>query len=127
MDTGPRTGISYLSNDGSDAVTSYRTSIRNVVAALEAKGVLYSQGLLSARPAAGTVGRIYRATDDTSGVVYYDDGTTWQSIGTSAAIDAAANVGSLRTLGAGALQAAAGNHTHGTYDDNYVFALMGAI
>lgn len=111
-DTGTRTGIVYLQNDGADSYTLYRTSIRNIVAALEAKGVLYTQGLLSARPAAGTVGRFYRATDDTAGVIYYDDGSTWQSVGTSAAIDAAAGVGSLRTLGAGALQAAAGNHTH---------------
>lgn len=112
MDTGTRTGISYLANDGSDPVTAYRTSIRSIVAALEAAGALYSQGLLSARPAAGTVGRFYRATDDVSGVIYYDDGSTWQSVGTSAAVDAAAGVGSLRTLGAGALQAAAGNHAH---------------
>jgi hypothetical protein len=153
VDTGTRTGISYLSNDGSDSVTAYRTSIRNVVAALEAKGALYAQGLLSARPTAGTQGRFYRATDDTSGIVYWDDGSTWQAIGTSAATDAAANVGSLRTLGAGSLQAAAGNHTHaigaitgaggaaslnvgttagtvadgGTVNDNLLLAMMGAV
>jgi hypothetical protein len=112
MDTGTRTGIVYLADDGSDPVTAYRTSIRNTVAWAEAQGVLYAQGLLSARPTAGKAGRLYRATDDSAGVIYYDDGSTWQSIGTSSAVDAAAGVGSLRTLGAGALQAAAGNHTH---------------
>jgi hypothetical protein len=112
MDTGTRTGIVYLANDGSDPVTAYRTSIRNLAAWAEAQGALYAQGLLSARPTAGKAGRLYRATDDSAGIIYYDDGSTWQSIGTSSAVDAAAGVGSLRTLGAGALQAAAGNHTH---------------
>jgi hypothetical protein len=112
MDTGTRTGIVYLADDGSDAVTAYRTSIRNLAAWAETQGALYAQGLLSARPAAGKAGRLYRATDDSAGVIYYDDGSTWSAIGTSAVVDAAANVGSLRTLGAGALQAAAGNHTH---------------
>jgi hypothetical protein len=112
MDTGTRTGIVYLADDGSDPVTAYRTSIRNLAAWAEAQGALYAQGLLSARPAAGKAGRLYRATDDSAGVIYYDDGSTWQAIGTSSAVDAAAGVGSLRTLGAGALQAAAGNHTH---------------
>jgi hypothetical protein len=112
MDTGTRTGIVYLSDDGSDPATAYRASIRNLAAWAEAQGALYAQGLLASRPAAGKAGRLYRATDDSAGVIYYDDGSTWQSIGTSSAVDAAAGVGSLRTLGAGALQAAAGNHTH---------------
>jgi hypothetical protein len=112
MDTGTRTGIVYLADDGSDPVTAYRTSIRNLAAWAEAQGALYAQGLLSARPTAGKAGRLYRATDDSAGIIYYDDGSTWQAIGTSSAVDAAAGVGSLRTLGAGALQAAAGNHTH---------------
>jgi hypothetical protein len=112
MDTGTRTGIVYLADDGSDAVTAYRASIRNLAAWAEAQGALYAQGLLSTRPSAGKAGRLYRATDDVTGVIYYDDGSTWQAIGTSSAVDAAAGVGSLRTLGAGPLQAAAGNHTH---------------
>jgi hypothetical protein len=133
MDTGTRTGIVYLADDGSDAVTAYRTSIRNLAAWAEAQGALYAQGLLSARPTAGKAGRLYRATDDVTGVIYYDDGSTWQSIGAAAAIDAAAGVGSLRTLGTGATQAAAGNHTHsadailGYGGDNYILTLMGAL
>lgn len=114
MDTGTRTGISYLANDGSDAVSAYRTSIRNVVTFLEASGAIVGQGLLSARPTVGVAKRWYKPTDaGLESVIYFDDGTTWQTIGATAATDAAASVGSLRTLGSGALQAAAGNHSHG--------------
>lgn len=129
-----RTGIVEPSADGSDPFDPV-TYLRNVAAWAEAQGALYAQGLLSARPAAGKAGRLYRATDDVSGVIYYDDGTAWQSVGTAAAVDAAANVGSLRTLGAGALQAAAGNHTHaltsltgaGVVDDNLILTIAGAL
>lgn len=113
MDSYTRTGLSVLSDDGSDGADAYRASIRHLAAWAEANAALRGQGLLSARPAPGKAGTFYRATDDAAGIVYYDDGTAWTSIGTSAAVDAAAGVGSLRTLGAGALQAAAGNHTHG--------------
>lgn len=106
-----RTGIVAPSADNSDPFDPV-TYIRNNANWAESLGAMYAQGLLSARPTAGKVGRFYRATDDTTGVIYYDDGSTWQTIGAGAATDAAANVGSLRTLGAGALQAAAGNHTH---------------
>jgi hypothetical protein len=113
VDSLTRTGLSVVSaSPSSDAVPTLRDSIRNLAAWAEAQGALYAQGLLSARPTAGKAGRLYRATDDVTGVIYYDDGSTWQAIGTSSAVDAAAGVGSLRTLGAGALQAAAGNHTH---------------
>lgn len=127
-----RTGIVEPSADGSDPFDPV-TYLRNVAAWAEAQGALYAQGLLSARPAAGKAGRLYRATDDVSGVIYYDDGSTWQAIGTSSAVDAAAGVGSLRTLGAGALQAAAGNHTHsadaitGAGGDNLILTLGGAL
>jgi hypothetical protein len=39
----------------------------------------YSEGVASARPSAGTAGRIYRATDN--GVVAFDDGTVWRPLG----------------------------------------------
>lgn len=42
------------------------------------------------------------------------DGTTWTWIG----VDAAAGTGSLRTLGTGALTAAAGNHAHALTSDS---------
>jgi autotransporter-associated beta strand protein len=122
MDTGTRTGISYLANDGSDAVTAYRTSIRNIVTALEGKGVLYSQGTLASRPAAGTVGRWYKPTDTGSeSLIYWDDGATWQTIGASATVDGSAATPSLRTLGSGATQASAGNHSHTGATPSYAY------
>jgi hypothetical protein len=134
MDTGTRTGISYLANDGSDAVTAYRTSIRSIVTFLEASGAIIAQGLLSARPTAGTAKRWYKPTDTGyESVIYYDDGTTWQSIGASATVDGSAATPSLRTLGSASTQAAAGNHTHaasaitGYGGDNYILTLMGAL
>lgn len=132
MDTGTRTGISYPSNDGSDAVTAYRTSIRSVVTALEAKGALFVQQ--SATPTAGTVGRFFKDSDNLGdGVIYYDNGTTLETIGAGAPTDGPAGTPSLRTLGSGATQAAAGNHTHsadaitGYGGDNYILTLMGAL
>lgn len=66
------------------------------------------QGTFSARPAAGTVaGKYYYATD--TGAIYRSDGTTWQLINPYPTTDAIPATGSLRTLGTGAQQAAAGN------------------
>jgi hypothetical protein len=128
-----RTGIVAPSADNTDPFDPV-TYIRNVGTALEAKGVLYSQGLLAARPAAGTAGRWYKPTDTGSeSLIYWDDGTAWQAIGTGAPTDGSAATPSLRTLGAGATQAAAGNHTHaasaitGYGGDNYILTLMGAL
>lgn len=55
--------------------------VRNIVAALEAKGVQYGKGTLAVRPAAGIEGRIYETTDETPHKVYFDNGTTWDEIG----------------------------------------------
>lgn len=109
-----RTGLSVLSNDGSDAVSAYRTSIRNLAAWAEANAALRGQGLLSARPAAGKAGTFYKATDAATGILHYDNGTTWETIGAAPPTDGSAATPSLRTLGSGATQAAAGNHTHPT-------------
>lgn len=134
MDTGTRTGISYLSNDGSDAVTAYRTSIRSVVTALEAKGALASQTVLGSRPAAGTGLRFWKDAGSLGdGILYFDNGSTWEAVGAGAPTDGPAGTPSLRTLGSGSTQAAAGNHTHaadaitGFGGDNYILALMGAL
>ena len=93
------------------------------------------EGTLGTRPAASLNGRLYVSTDETGGrIVYRDTSAAWNRIafpaGTAVfdpaahaarhnaggadvmAIDAAAATGSLRTLGAGAAQAAAGNHAH---------------
>lgn len=40
-------------------------------------------GTLASRPAAGSSGRLYFATDATEQVLYYDNGTTWTKIGES--------------------------------------------
>jgi hypothetical protein len=128
-----RTGIVAPSGDGSDPFDPV-TYIRNIAAWAEADASLKGQGLLSSRPAAGKVGRWYKPTDAGSeALVYWDDGATWQTIGGGASTDAAAGVGSLRTLGTGPQQAAAGNHTHsadailGAGGDNYILTVMGAL
>jgi hypothetical protein len=64
-------------------------------------------GAASARPAHGKKGVRYFATDTLAYTL--DDGTQWLDI---SAIDGAAGVASRRTLGTGATQGAAGNHTH---------------
>lgn len=109
--TGTRTGITYLQS--SDGYTLYRTSIENIVAALEAKGALYSQTALGSRPTAGVPGRFWKDSGSLGdGIMFYDNGAGWESIGAGAPTDGAAGTPSLRTLGTSATQAAAGNHTH---------------
>lgn len=59
------------------------------------------------RPAAAFNGREFVSTDDFER--FLDDGGVWTL---AMEVDGAANKGCLRTLGTGALQIAAGNHTH---------------
>jgi Phage tail repeat like len=40
-------------------------------------------GTLASRPAAGSSGRLYFATDATEKILYYDNGTTWTAVGVS--------------------------------------------
>lgn len=49
----------------------------DALVALDAKAMLYGQGLLASRPAAGVAGRIYWATDANGGTAYYDTGSAW--------------------------------------------------
>jgi hypothetical protein len=71
---------------------------------------LIQLGTLADRPAVGQAGRIYVLTDTASkGVVYRDSGTAWVEI---IGVALAAGVASLRTLGTGSTQAAAGDHVH---------------
>lgn len=70
------------------------------------------QGAFSSKPASssatpGKKGRYYWATDQ--GILYRDNGAGWDPISFSAPVDGDPDVGSLRTLGTGARQAAAGN------------------
>lgn len=124
-DTLTRSGIVIPSNDGSDSTAEYRISMRALGQFFETFGMIFLTGTLAARPAAGVLGRLYKPTDvGLSAIAYFDNGTTWDSIGAGAAVDPAANVGGLRTLGGGPLQAAAGNHTHA--QDTYSTASPGA-
>jgi hypothetical protein len=50
--------------------------------AFEAVGKIVA-GVLASRPAAGSSGRLYFATDATEQVLYYDNGTVWTKIGES--------------------------------------------
>lgn len=70
------------------------------------------QGTAANRPvstpqAPGKKGRYYWATDTL--LLFRDNGTGWDTINPSLAVDGAPGVGTLRTLGAGAQQAAPGN------------------
>lgn len=82
--------------------------VKNLADDVDAKMAIDSQGLLSARPTTGLVqGQYYFATDNN--LIYRYNGSAWITLNAAGAVDAAAGVGSLRTLGTGALQAAAGN------------------
>lgn len=127
---GARYGVAICKNDGSDPVTEFRTDLRALNAALESLGCVYGEGTLAARPAAGAHGRFYKPSDaGYESIVCYDDGSVWRDIGTPAPTDPAAGTPGLRTLGSGATQAAAGNHTHSgtSADDVQVLTLMGAL
>lgn len=75
-------------------------------AAQELIDSLLSPPLTGVRPAAGKFGRLHLSG---TGLLSFDNGAAWVDVNP---IDAAAAIASLRTLGAGAQQAAAGNHTH---------------
>lgn len=95
-------------------------------AALANERVLGTQvimtGTLAARPAAGSAGRLYFATDVNGGELQRDTGAAWAAVGVdilhavahnaggadALAIDAVAGTGSLRTLGYGAQKALSG-------------------
>ena len=53
-----------------------RDEFNLMIDAIENSGAIYSQGLGSARPAAGVRGRFY-ATTDTPRKLFYDDGANW--------------------------------------------------
>lgn len=55
----------------------------------------------------GDIGRLFIASDTYE--VYRDSGTAWVTV---MDLDPAVSVAGLRTLGTGATEAAAGNHTH---------------
>jgi microcystin-dependent protein len=83
-DTSPKWGIVEPVAARTDAA-DVPLYVRNIVAALEAKGVQYGQGTLAARPTAAIQGRLYMATDQTPPTMFYDTGSTWIQIGALAA------------------------------------------
>ena len=55
------------------------TDLGKLANALDPTAVVFLQGLASAKPAAGTAGRVFMATD--TGAAYWDTGTMWRMIG----------------------------------------------
>lgn len=124
---------------GAPTAASYVTTIAEAgLSAEKVLGTdVVMAGALAARPAASLAGRLYLATDDAGGTLYRDSGAAWVKVAqgvtetvladssvTSAKIadgtitdvdvaaankDGIAGTASLRTLGTGAQQAAAGN------------------
>lgn len=75
--------------------------------ALDDLAVVFDSGTFASRPAAGLIGRLWYSTN--TGVLSWDTGAAWVDVNPSGVVDGAAGVGTLRTLGTGALQAVAGN------------------
>lgn len=76
-----RRGIVYPNPNRSDTADVPR-DIGAVIAGLEID-VIYGQGTLAARPAFGIQGRIYEATDQTPKQFYWDNGTGWDTMGST--------------------------------------------
>lgn len=74
--TTDRFGLTRWSAD-TDEVT--RTQFDGSFASVNDNAAIDAQGLRAARPAPGTRGRYYQATD--TGIVYRDDGTQWRVVG----------------------------------------------
>lgn len=98
--------LALVGPSANDPVSSGDDIIRAIITRLEAVGAGYLIGTAGARPAAAAAnaGFFYLATD--TGVLSESTGSAWVDINPK---DAAAATASLRTLGTGATQAAAGN------------------
>lgn len=73
LDTTTNNGFQYPSagNDGTDFGAGLQDFANDVDA-------MWSSGTISARPSAGTLNRIYWATD--TKLLYYDNGTSWGTV-----------------------------------------------
>jgi hypothetical protein len=85
----PRPGLDDVA-DGPDA-------FNDLTDVLDPIGVVFAQGTLAARPAPGTTGRLYWATDTKA--IYYDDGTAWQAGAGSGSAGAALPILDVGTVG----------------------------
>jgi hypothetical protein len=102
------TKTTWVDDDGSGTVGTAlnATRLNNIESGVQDAAQHNKTGTLAARPAAaaGNKGWLYYATD--TKVVSLSNGATWTDL---TPIDTAAGTGSLRTLGTGSTQAAAGN------------------
>lgn len=103
----PTTSRLALPSPANTDAVAVPADILALAQALDPIAVTFDAGTLASRPAAGTSGRLWYATN--TGVLSWDTGAAWIDVNPSGVVDGAANVGTLRTLGAAALQAAAGN------------------
>ena len=114
MQTGSRTGVQYLSADGSDSPIAVVTSSDSIGAWIDTYALeILPAATYASIPAAGTYGRVFHPTDvGREGEYYFDTGSVWRQISPTPPTDPIAGTPGLRTLGAGAQQAASGTHTH---------------
>jgi hypothetical protein len=97
-----------LASTADDSITAISNTLDNAAHSV----TVLRKGVFASRPSAASAksGCYYLATD--TGVLYLSDGTSWIDVSPR---DSAAGTASLRTLGTGATQAAAGNHVHTGY------------
>ncbi len=76
-----RFGLVGFDPTGSDLITSLPTMVNRFLDEIDAEFTGWSSGVIASRPAAGTAGRVYLATDDRTsspnGTLYFDNGTAW--------------------------------------------------
>jgi len=107
-----RRGLPII-DGAADYVNTGDDVINDITEQMDLEDVIYVTGVAASRPPAsvGTpykTGVIFEATD--TGEVSWSRGHEWVALSNpTLTVDGAANVGTLRTLGTGALQAAAGN------------------
>jgi len=82
-----RFGITGYDPTGSDLLNTIATIGNNFLDQIDADTTGWSSGVIASRPAAGTAGRIYLATDDRTsspnGTLYFDNGTAWVIVPTN--------------------------------------------